>query len=110
MSLERPELPLEADSPEKLVAHVTNNPSDWLMYLRYINGYAAVLKKKKIFLASLNSIMTLYFSFFDQLLPSRKGLSNTRKPSIKKYRFASKKITQLEIEKVRLLDAVIPAV
>jgi hypothetical protein len=46
ISLERPELPSEADSPEKLVAHVINNPSDWLMYLRYINGYAATLKKE----------------------------------------------------------------
>jgi hypothetical protein len=49
MSLERPEPPSEADSPKKLVTYVTNNPSDWLMYLRYINGYAAVLKKKKQF-------------------------------------------------------------
>jgi hypothetical protein len=46
MSLEWPEPSSEANSPEKLVAHVTNNPSDWLMYLRYINGYAAALKKK----------------------------------------------------------------
>jgi hypothetical protein len=46
MSLERPELPSEADFLEKLVAYVTNNPSDWLIYLRYINGYAAILKKK----------------------------------------------------------------
>jgi hypothetical protein len=44
ISLERPKSPSEADSPEELVAHVTNNPSDWLMYLRYINGYAAALK------------------------------------------------------------------
>jgi hypothetical protein len=29
--------------------YVTNNPSDWLMYLRYINGYAAALKKKNDF-------------------------------------------------------------
>jgi hypothetical protein len=28
---------------------VTNNPPDWLMYLRYINGYAAALKKKNDF-------------------------------------------------------------
>jgi hypothetical protein len=48
MSLERSELPSEANSPEKLVAHVTNTPSDWLMYLRYINGYAAALKKKDL--------------------------------------------------------------
>jgi hypothetical protein len=49
MSLERPELPSGADFPEKLAAHVTNNPFDWLIYLRYINGYAAVLKKKNDF-------------------------------------------------------------
>jgi hypothetical protein len=45
--LERPEPPSEANSPEELVAYVTNNPFDWLMYLRYINGYAAALKKKE---------------------------------------------------------------
>jgi hypothetical protein len=49
MSLERPEPPSEANFPEKLVTHVTNNPSDWLMYLRYINGYAAALKKENDF-------------------------------------------------------------
>jgi hypothetical protein len=48
MSLERPEPPSEANSLEKLVAHVTNNPSDWLMCLRYINSYAAALKKNDL--------------------------------------------------------------
>jgi hypothetical protein len=65
MSLERPEPPSEANSPEKLVAHVTNNPFDWLMYLRYINGCAAALRKKKTFSALPNSITTPRFSFFD---------------------------------------------
>jgi hypothetical protein len=65
ISLERPEPSSEADSPKEFVAYVTNNPFDWLMYLRYINGYAAALKKKPIFPASLNSIITLRFSFFD---------------------------------------------
>jgi hypothetical protein len=49
MSLEQPEPSSGADFPEELVAHVTNNPFDWLMYLRYINGYAAALKKKNDF-------------------------------------------------------------
>jgi hypothetical protein len=49
MSLERPEPPSGADSSEKLVAYVTNNSFDWLMYLRYINGYAAALKKENNF-------------------------------------------------------------
>jgi hypothetical protein len=65
MLLERPEPPSEADSPEKLVAHVTNNPFDWLMYLRYINGYAAALKKRTIFPASLNPTTTPRSSSFD---------------------------------------------
>jgi hypothetical protein len=45
MSLKRPEIPSEAGSSKKLVARITNNSSDWLMYLRYINNYAAALKK-----------------------------------------------------------------
>ncbi|CAJ2512146.1 Uu.00g051610.m01.CDS01 [Anthostomella pinea] len=49
MSQERPEPPLGADSPEELIAHVTNNPSNWLLYLRHINGYAAALKEKNDF-------------------------------------------------------------
>jgi hypothetical protein len=49
MLLERPELSSGANSPEELVAYVTNNPSDWLMYLRYINSYAAALKKNDLF-------------------------------------------------------------
>jgi hypothetical protein len=49
ISLERFESPSEADFPKKLVAYVTNNPFDWLMYLRYINGYAVALKKKNDF-------------------------------------------------------------
>jgi hypothetical protein len=65
MSLERPEPPSEANSPEELVTYVTNNPSDWLMYLRYINGYTAALKKRTIFPALLNPITTLRFNFFD---------------------------------------------
>jgi hypothetical protein len=65
MSLERPEPPSEADSPKKLVAHVTNNPSDWLMYLRHINGYAAVLKKRTTFSASPNPTTISRFSSFD---------------------------------------------
>jgi hypothetical protein len=61
MSLKRSEPPSEADFLEELVAHVTNNPSDWLMYLRYINGYAAVLKKGNDFsrIAEFNHNATL---------------------------------------------------
>jgi hypothetical protein len=64
MSLERPEPPSGADSPEKLVAHVTNNPSNWLIYLRYINGYAAALKKKnnlfRITKSDYNTMLQLF--------------------------------------------------
>ncbi|CAJ2504463.1 Uu.00g118570.m01.CDS01 [Anthostomella pinea] len=49
MSQERPEPPSRTDSPEELVAYVTNNPSDWLLYLRHINGYAAALKEENDF-------------------------------------------------------------
>jgi hypothetical protein len=58
MSLERPEPPLEANSPKDLVAYVTNNPFDWLIYLRYINNYAAILKKKTAFSALPSLIIT----------------------------------------------------
>lgn len=46
MSVERPEPPSGADSPEELAAYVDNNPSDWLMYLRHINGYVTALKEE----------------------------------------------------------------
>ncbi|CAJ2512477.1 Uu.00g054920.m01.CDS01 [Anthostomella pinea] len=63
MSQERPEPPSGADSPEELVAHVTNNPSDWLLYLCHINGYVKEItylevKKLRLLDAATPAIQT----------------------------------------------------
>jgi hypothetical protein len=74
MSLERPEPPSGADSPEELVAHVTNNPSDWLMYLRYINGYAAALKKENDFFRIAESDYNVMLQLFRSTVAKQEGI------------------------------------
>jgi hypothetical protein len=109
--LERPKPPSEANSPEKLVAYVTNNPSDWLMYLRYINGYAAALKKKNDLFRIAESDYNATLQFFRSTVAKQKGIIEYQKIQYKKdTALLRKKIAQLKIEKIRLLDAAIPAV
>jgi hypothetical protein len=111
MSLERPELPSGADSPEELVAHVTNNPSDWLMYLRYINGYAAALKKENDLFRIAESDYNATLQPFRSIVAKQEGIIEYQKTQYKENTtLLRKKIAQLKIEKARLLDAAIPAV
>jgi hypothetical protein len=74
ISLERPEPSSEANFLEKLVAHVTNNPSDWLIYLRHINGYAAALKKKNDFFRIAESNYNATLQLFRSTVAKQKGI------------------------------------
>jgi hypothetical protein len=111
MSLERPEPPSEADSPEELVAYVTNSPSDWLMYLRYINGYAAALKKENDLFRIAESDHNATLQPLRLIVAKQEGIIEYQKTQYKKdTALLRKEIAQLEVEKARLLDAAIPAV
>jgi cell division septation protein DedD len=111
MSLERPEPPSGADSPEELVAHVTNNPSDWLMYLRYINGYAAALKKENDLFRIAESDHNATLQPLRSTVAKQEGIIEYQKTQYKEdTALLRKEIAQLEVEKARLLDAAIPAV
>jgi hypothetical protein len=84
MSLERPEPPSEADFPKKLVAYVTNNPSDWLMYLRYINGYAAALKKKNDLFRIIKFNHDATLQFFRSTVAKQKRIIEYQKTQYRK--------------------------
>jgi hypothetical protein len=111
MSLERSKPSSEADFPEELVAHVTNNPSDWLMYLRYINGYAAALKKKNDLFRIAESDHNATLQPLRLTVAKQEGIIEYQKTQYKKnIVLLRKEIAQLKVEKARLLDAAIPAV
>jgi hypothetical protein len=79
MLLERPEPPSGADSPEELVTHVTNNPSDWLMYLRYINSYAVALKKENDFFRIAEFDYNATLQFFRLTVAKQEGIIEYQK-------------------------------
>jgi hypothetical protein len=111
ISLERPEPPSGADFPEKLVAHVTINPSDWLMYLRYINNYAIALKKENDFFRIAEFDYNATLQLLRSIVAKQEGIIEYQKIQYKKdTALLQKKIAQLKIEKARLFDAAIPAV
>jgi hypothetical protein len=107
MSHERPEPPSGADSPEELVAHVNNNPSDWLLYLRHINGYATALKEQIEPLRLSESDRETAIQALKSKISELEGVIKYQKEL---NHDAQRQITQLEVDKLRLLDAATPAV
>jgi hypothetical protein len=107
MSYDPPEPPSGVDSPEELVAHVTDNPSDWLLYLRHMSGYADALRNE----AERSRLSASDHESMAQSLKSRiSELEGVVKYQKELNHDAQKQIIQLEAEKLRLIDAATPAV
>jgi hypothetical protein len=111
MSHEQPEPPLGADSPEKLVAQVANNPSAWLLYLRHMNDYAATLQKKVDFLRTKISDRNAIIQLLQLIIAKQEKIVDYQEIQHRKNIILfQKRITKFEIEKLRLLDAATPVV
>jgi hypothetical protein len=111
MSHEQPEPPSGADSPEELVTQVSNNPSAWLLYLRHMNGYAAALQKKVDSLRTEISDRNAIIQSLQLTTAKQEGVIDYQETQHRKDTVLfQKRITELEVEKLRLLDAATPAV
>jgi hypothetical protein len=111
MSHEQPEPPSGADSKEELVAQVSNNPSAWLLYLRHMNGYAAALQKKVDSFCTEISDRNAIIQFLQLNTAKQEEVIDYQKIQHRKDTALFQKwITELEIEKLRLLDAATPVV
>jgi hypothetical protein len=81
------------------------------MYLRYINGYAAALKKKNDLFRIAESDYNATLQPFRSIVAKQEENIEYQKTQYKKdTALLRKEIAQLEVEKARLLDAAIPAV
>jgi hypothetical protein len=81
------------------------------MYSRYINGYAAALKKKSDLSRIAESDHDATLQFLRSTVAKQEEIIKYQKTQYKKNTaLLRKKITQLKVEKIRLFDAAIPAV
>jgi hypothetical protein len=107
MSSEQPEPPFGADSPDELLAHVNNNPADWLMYFRHMNNYAAALKDE---IESLRLTQSNYETVIALHKTKISELEGVVKYQEGQLQINQDKVIHLEVDKQRLLDAATPAV
>lgn len=103
----RPEPPMSTDVPEELAAHVAQDPSAWLLYLRNLNVHLSSAEEEISSLRTTMSEQARALREREDLLREYKGVIGYQKELLEA---AQRKHTQLEIEKARLLDAATPAV
>lgn len=96
----RPAPPLTTDSPDELAVHVSQNASEWLLYLRNINIHVTSLEEEA---SSLRAEATEK----EGCLRERDAVINYQEKTIQA---AQQKNVQLELDKARLLNEATPAV
>ena len=103
----RPQPPLSTDSPEELARHVGEDASDWMLHLRNLNQYTSTLEEEvsSSQLETLNHNATI--ASLRSNIAANEGIIRCQKAL---YDAAQEKITRLELENSRFLDAAVPAV
>jgi hypothetical protein len=100
----QPNPPLSTDSIEELADHVCRNPTEWMLYLRNMSNYAAILESKT---ATLHATTT----DLETVIAKRDAIIQYQEEQYRKELDSNqKKIIQLEVEKTQLLAAATPAV
>ena len=103
----RPEPPSHPDALDELTGHVQRHPSDWMLYLRNINGYASALEEE---VESLRSTVLTHETAIASLRSTIAGQDAVVQYQKEELSSAHKRVTQLEVEKNQLLTAATPAV